>query len=142
MVVAQWINSQYFFSTLDNVAYGSGSKITTNITGKIGIMQGNASDLMTGLPLQSVYKTDTEAYHQPVRLMVIVYAPSSFIDKIIEKQPLLQKLFRNGWVLLICIDPEKSNHHYFLNRDLTWREKAAFDNLLKTDPENFSYRNP
>jgi hypothetical protein len=39
MVVAQWINSQYLFSTLDNVAFGGGSKITKNITGKVGIMQ-------------------------------------------------------------------------------------------------------
>lgn len=125
MVVAQWINSQYLFSTLDNVAYGSGSKVTKNITGKIGIMQGNASDLMSGLPLQSVYSSDKEAYHDPVRLMTIVYAPSSFIDKIIEKQAVLQKLFRNGWVLLICIDPENTRHHYFLDRDLTWKEKAC-----------------
>lgn len=64
MIVAQWINSQYLFSTLDNVAYGSGSKITKNITGNIGIMQGNASDLMIGLPLQSVYSSDKEAYHE------------------------------------------------------------------------------
>ena len=124
MVVAQWINSQYLFSTLDNVAYGSGSKVTKNITGKIGIMQGNASDLMSGLPLQSVYSSDKEAYHETVRLMTIVYAPSNFIDKIIEKQSVLQKLFRNGWVLLICIDPENTNHHYFLDRDLTWRRKS------------------
>ena len=100
MVVAQWINSQYLFSTLDNVADGSGSKVTKNITGKIGVMQGNASDLMSGLPLQSVYSSDKEAYHETVRLMTIVYAPSSFIDKIIAKQSVLQKLFRNGWVLL------------------------------------------
>jgi uncharacterized protein YbcC (UPF0753/DUF2309 family) len=125
MVVAQWINSQYLFSTLDNVAYGSGSKVTKNITGKIGIMQGNASDLMIGLPLQSVYSSDKEAYHETVRLMTIVYAPSSFIDKIIEKQSILQKLFRNGWVLLISIDPENMNHHYFLDRDLKWRKKAS-----------------
>ena len=38
--VFPWLN------VLDNVAYGGGSKITKNITGKIGIMQGNASDLM------------------------------------------------------------------------------------------------
>ncbi len=124
MVVAQWINSQYLFSTLDNIAYGSGSKVTKNITGKIGIMQGNASDLMSGLPLQSVYSSDKKAYHETVRLMTIVYAPSSFIDKIIEKQSVLQKLFRNGWVLLISIDPENTNHHYFLDRDLTWRRKS------------------
>ena len=123
MVVAQWINSQYLFSTLDNVAYGSGSKVTENITGKIGIMQGNASDLMSGLPLQLVYSSDKEAYHEPVRLMTIVYASPCFIDTIIEKQYVLQKLFRNGWVLLICIDPENTHYHYFLDRDLTWIRK-------------------
>lgn len=123
MIVAQWINNQYLFSTLDNVAYGSGNKITQNITGKMGIMQGNASDLMNGLPFQSVYKTEKEAYHELVRLMTIVYAPSSFIDKVIEKQPMLQKIFCNGWVPLICIDPNNINYHYFLNRDLTWTRK-------------------
>jgi len=125
MVVAQWINAQYCFSTLDNIAYGSGSKVTINVAGKIGIMQGNASDLMNGLPLQSVYKSDTETYHQPVRLMTIVYAPVSFIDKIIEKESILQKLFRNGWVLLVCIDPERSNQYYFLDRDLIWRKNFS-----------------
>lgn len=122
MVVAQWINSQYLFSTLDNVAYGSGSKVTKNITGKIGIMQGNASDLMTGLPLQSVYKTDKEAYHEPVRLMTLVYAQPSLITKVIEKQAVLQKLFGQGWVRLICIDPENMKASYCLNRDLTWQK--------------------
>ncbi len=122
MVVAQWINSQYLFSTLNVTAYGSGSKITKNITGKIGIMQGNGSDLMTGLPLQSVYKTDTQAYHESVRLMTLVYAPLTLIDKIIEKQPLLQKLFRNGWVLLISINPE-NNQPFFLDRDLKWKKE-------------------
>lgn len=124
MVVAQWINSQYLFSTLDNVAYGSGSKITKNITGKLGVIQGNASDLMSGLPLQSVNKTDAEAYHTPVRLMTLVYAPRILIDKIIEEQSVLQNLFSNGWVLLLCIDPTHHNHPYLLKRDLTWERKA------------------
>ncbi len=119
MVVAQWINSQYLFSTLDNVAYGGGSKITKNITGKIGIMQGNASDLMHGLPLQSVYSNDNTPYHEPVRLTTIVYAPMSHIDPIIEQQPVLQKLFGNGWVTLVCIDPETQKQHQ-LGRDLRW----------------------
>jgi uncharacterized protein len=120
MIVAQWINSQYLFSTFDNIAYGSGSKITQNIVGKIGVMQGSASDLMTGLPLQSVYRTDTQAYHEPVRLMTIVYAPCDFVDTIIAQQPELQNLFRNGWVLLVSIDPDNTNDYYFLERDLTW----------------------
>lgn len=121
MVVAQWINAQYLFSTLDNVAFGGGSKITKNITGKIGIMQGNASDLMHGLPLQSVYATDDEAYHKSMRLTVIVYAPRTSIDSIIRQQKILQKLFGNGWVHLICIDPVQQQKLQ-LQRDLTWRE--------------------
>ena len=73
VVVAQWINNQYLFSTLDNVAYGAGSKVTKNIVGKIGIMQGNASDLMHGLPLQSVYSADDQPHHEPLRLFTVVY---------------------------------------------------------------------
>lgn len=119
MVVAQWINSQYFFSTLDNVAFGAGSKVTKNITGKIGVMQGNASDLMHGLPLQSVFKADDEAYHKPVRLTVVVYAPKEKIDAIILQHEILQKLFGNGWVHLICYNPADQKK-YQLRRDFFW----------------------
>ncbi len=122
MVVAQWINAQYLFSTLDNVAYGGGSKISKNITGKIGIMQGNASDLMHGLPLQSVYKDDREAYHQPLRLMTIVYAPRHMIDRIIASQDVLKKLFGHGWVHLVCIEP-KTGEKFILNKDFSWQRQ-------------------
>ena len=120
MVVAEWINTQYLFSTLDNVAYGGGSKITKNITGKIGIMQGNASDLMTGLPLQSVYASDRHAYHEPQRLMTVVHAPRPILDSIIQAQPTLQKLFRHGWVQLACMEPN-TRKTYFLTRGLAWQ---------------------
>ena len=121
VVVAQWINAQYLFSTLDNVAFGAGSKVTKNITGKIGIMQGNASDLMNGLPLQSVFKSDDTPYHIPMRLSVIVYAPKARIEKIVKQQEILQKLFGNGWVHMICFDPE-DEQKYRLNCDLSWTE--------------------
>jgi len=121
MVVAEWINTQYLFSTLDNIAYGGGSKVTKNITGKIGIMQGNASDLMHGLPLQSVYSSDTDSYHEAQRLMTVVYAPRKKIETIIAEQEVLKKLFGNGWVQLACIEPE-DNKVYMLNRKLQWQK--------------------
>lgn len=124
MVVGQWINSQYLFSTIDNIAYGGGSKITKNISGKIGIMQGNASDLMTGLPLQSVYSSDGEAYHQPVRLLTVVYAPADRISAIVAQQEVLQKLFGNGWVSLVCLDPI-SGETLQLSRELEWMPANA-----------------
>ena len=119
MVVAQWINAQYLFSTLDNVAFGAGSKTTKNITGKIGIMQGNASDLMHGLPLQSVFSSDDKRYHQPLRLTVVIYAPQSYIGPIIQQQAILQQLFANGWVHLICDDPQVKQQ-FRLQRNLQW----------------------
>jgi uncharacterized protein YbcC (UPF0753/DUF2309 family) len=119
MVVGQWINSQYLFSTLDNVAYGGGSKVTQNITSKLGVMQGNASDLMHGLPLQSVFAADGEPYHEPLRLLTVVYAPRSMLDAIIHAQDVLKKLFGNGWVTLACLDPS-DNQAYLLKRDLRW----------------------
>ena len=121
MIVAQWINAQYLFSTIDNVAYGSGSKITHNIAGKIGVMQGNASDLMTGLPLQSVYSSDKIAYHDLQRLLAVVFAPRRIISNIIDKNIILEKLFGNGWIQICCIEPN-NKEAYILNRRLKWQK--------------------
>ncbi|HEU5280369.1 MAG TPA: DUF2309 domain-containing protein [Gammaproteobacteria bacterium] len=119
MVVAQWINAQYLFSTLDNIAYGSGSKITQNITGEIGVMQGNASDLMHGLPLQSIAINDHTTHHQALRLLTMVHAKKALLDNIIQQEEVLKKLFGNGWVNLMCLDPEDKTL-YKLQRNLSW----------------------
>lgn len=119
LVVAQWINSQYLFSSLNNVAYGAGSKITHNVTSKIGVMQGNASDLMHGLPLQSIFKNDWERYHDPMRLLAVVFAPRHIISPIINQSPTLTKLVCNQWIHMACLDPN-DQQIYFMNRSLTW----------------------
>lgn len=106
MVVAQWINCQYYFSTVDNEHYGSGNKITLNVTGKIGVMQGNASDLMAGLPWQSVMAAEGRPYHEPLRLMTVVMAPVARLATLIARNTILQRLFDNEWVALLVIDPE------------------------------------
>lgn len=124
MVVAQWINAQYLFSTLDNVSFGSGSKVTQNVSGKLGVMQGNASDLMHGLPLQSVCVSDSEAWHEPLRLLTVVHAPRDVVREVARSRPELRKLFGNGWVTLACLDPDEGGA-WVLRRDLlTWREAA------------------
>jgi len=119
MVVAEWINTQYLFSTLDNVSYGSGSKITHNVTGKIGVMQGNSSDLMHGLPLQSVNSSDSLNTHQPQRLLTVIYAPRDKVSMIIARQEILQTLFFNAWVHVIVIEPSE-NKAYQLQTSGEW----------------------
>lgn len=119
LVVAQWINSQYFFSTVDNTAFGSGNKITHNVVGKIGVMQGNSSDLMHGLPWQSVMKNDDELYHQPLRLTAFVVAPRERVQMLVEKHDVLQKLLYNEWVALQVLDPE-TEQMWALQVDGSW----------------------
>ena len=53
-VVAQWINMEHYFSTVDNDVYGSGSKIYHNVVGRVGVMSGPWSDLRLGLAWQTV----------------------------------------------------------------------------------------
>ncbi len=120
MVVAHWINSQYFFSTFDNVVYGSGSKITQNITGKIGVMQGNSSDIYSGLALQSVFKDDKKAQHEMIRLNCVICAPKKMIDNVIKKHENLQELIKNEWIFLSCVE---NDNIYELNNEFLWQNQ-------------------
>jgi uncharacterized protein YbcC (UPF0753/DUF2309 family) len=125
MVVTQWINSQYYFSTVDNVNFGSGSKITHNIVGNFGVMQGNASDLYTGLALQSVMSADDELYHRPLRLRVFIFSPVERVRKIISKNTVLQNLFYNEWIRLVVLDPNTNELSSLVSQDY-WK-------ILKSD---------
>ena len=109
LVVCQWISNHYYFSTVDNDVFGGGSKITLNITGKYGAVQGNGSDLKMGLPLQSLMKTDNEIFHNPIRLTTLIRAPKRFITQILEEDIKLKSLVNNGWIHLLIMDTEKDN---------------------------------
>lgn len=103
MVVAHWINMQYYASTVNNRLWGSGNKTTHNVVGTFGIQQGNGGDLQAGLPLQSVH--DGAAWrHEPVRLSVFIEAPRPDIDAVIAKHESVRQLVENGWLHLFAIE--------------------------------------
>ena len=120
MVVTQWINNHYYFSTVDNQQYGGGSKIFHNVTGKFGVVMGNGSDLKTGLPLQSVNETDDKLYHRPLRLSVFIHAPKNRIQTILEANENLRSLLDNEWIYLLVIDPTEDNAFYRYQSSLKW----------------------
>lgn len=107
LIVAQWINCQYFFSTLDNERLGAGDKITHNVLGGIGVVQGNGRDLRVGLPRQSLFDDVGLPYHLPQRLLAVVEAPLERIETIVDRHPMLADLFDNEWVHLVALEPLK-----------------------------------
>ncbi len=106
MVVTNWINLQYYASTVDNRAFGSGNKTIHNVVGQLGVLQGNGGDLMTGLPWQSVHD-GVKFQHEPLRLTVLIEAPIEAIDQIVAKHQLVADLVNNGWLYLMAIEDEQ-----------------------------------
>lgn len=118
LVVAQWINSQYYFSSVDPEIYGAGDKTLHNVTGNGAIVLGSGGDLKVGLPWQSVGVGD-ELVHEPLRLLAAVEAPLDRIEKIIAEHSVLQQLFGGGWVSLVARNDSSSQWHQ-RSRQGTW----------------------
>lgn len=103
MVVAHWINMQYYASTVDPERFGSGNKTLHNVVGgHIGVLEGARGDLRIGLPLQSLHD-GSRWVHTPLRLTVLIEAPAEGIDAVIERNATVRQLVENEWVLLFRI---------------------------------------
>ncbi|MBS0266018.1 MAG: DUF2309 domain-containing protein, partial [Planctomycetes bacterium] len=118
MVVANWINFQYYASTVDPVAFGSGNKLIHNVVGQFGVLQGNGGDLMGGLPWQSIHDGE-QLQHEPLRLLVVVEANRSTLQKIIETHAIVRQLISHGWVTLVAWE---GNQFY------RWTAQGNWDN--------------
>jgi uncharacterized protein len=98
--VCSGINLEYYFSNVDNVGFGCGTKLPHNLASLLGVMDGAASDLRTGLPWQMV------EIHEPVRSQFVIETTPEAILRIMDHNPGIGRLCKNGWVLLAVIDPE------------------------------------
>jgi uncharacterized protein YbcC (UPF0753/DUF2309 family) len=105
LIVAHWINFQYYASTVDNARYGCGNKVLHNIVGgHLGVFEGNGGDLRIGMSLQSLH--DGEHWvHAPLRLGVFIEASRPAIDRVLAKHPTVRDLVDNEWLHLFQIDP-------------------------------------
>ena len=121
MVVASWINLQYYGSTVNNRAFGSGNKVLHNIVGQLGVLEGNAGDLKVGLPWQSVHD-GARFVHEPLRLSVFIEAPEEALNSTIASQAGVRQLVDNGWVHLFRLDDDGKVRRY--RGDLSWEDAA------------------
>lgn len=107
MVVTNWINMQYYTSTVAPQLYGSGNKILHNVTNEFGVVEGNGGDLRVGLPIQSVHD-GKGIVHEPLRLSVFIEAPVEEIERVISKHQVVRELVENEWLHLLHIDTKDS----------------------------------
>ena len=93
--------------------------MTHNLTGLFGVMDGASSDLRTGLPRQMI------EIHEAMRLQVVVEATTETLTEIYTRQPPLQELIGNGWLLVSAMDPDSGALSVFDPRQgfLPWQGK-------------------
>jgi uncharacterized protein YbcC (UPF0753/DUF2309 family) len=112
--VCAGISLEYYFSFVDNDRYGCGTKLPHNVTGLVGVMDGHASDLRTGLPWQMV------EIHEPVRVLFVIEATPDRVERVINASASLKKLVENRWIRLATIDPVSGRVH--VRRDRGFEE--------------------
>jgi hypothetical protein len=122
-LVTQWINMEHYFSTVDNDAYGSGSKIYHNVVGRIGVMSGMQGDMRTGLAWQTVMNGEVP-YHEPMRLVTLVEAPRARVETLIARHDVLQRFYHNEWVHLVALEREEGALYRYLPTG-EWRRVAG-----------------
>lgn len=123
MVVASWISLQYYGSTVDNRAFGSGNKVLHNVVGTVGVLEGNGGDLRVGLPWQSVHD-GLRLIHEPVRLSVVIEAPLEAMNAVIAKHAGVRDLLDHGWLHLFAMDEAGRIAHRYAG-GLNWEPIEA-----------------
>jgi hypothetical protein len=112
--VCAGISLEYYFSFVDNDRYGCGTKLPHNVTGLVGVMDGHASDLRTGLPWQMV------SIHEPVRILFVVETTPERLNGVIERSASLKQMVENRWIRIATIDPASGSVH--VRRDAGFAE--------------------
>jgi uncharacterized protein YbcC (UPF0753/DUF2309 family) len=118
VVVASWISLQYYGSTVAPDVFGAGNKLLHNVTGGIGVVEGNGGLLRPGLPWQSVHDGDG-LVHDPLRLSVFIDAPREAMTDILQRHDGVRALFDNRWLHLFALD-EAGRVAWRYAGDLRW----------------------
>ena len=117
VVVASWISLQYYGSTVAPEVFGAGNKLLHNVTGGIGVVEGNGGLLRAGLPWQSVH--DGERFvHEPLRLSVCIEAPLQAMTDVLRRHDNIRALFDHGWLHLFGLDEQGK---------MAWRYAGALE---------------
>jgi uncharacterized protein len=108
-LVCGGINLEYYFSRVDNIKMGAGTKLPHNVMGLFGVANSSDGDLRPGLPWQMI------EVHDPVRLLVIVEHQPDMVLKAIQSSPEVFEWYSNEWVHIVALHPAEQQFYYFKN---------------------------
>ncbi len=111
VVVASWINLQYYGSRINPDQLAAGNKTIHQVVGGLGVIEGNAGDLRSGLPLQSIHD-GKDFIHEPRRLTVVIESQPELIDAVLAAQPAVRELFDNQWIHLIALHGKTASQRH------------------------------
>ncbi len=101
------INLEYYFSRVDQVKLGAGTKLPHNVIGLFGVANGVEGDLRPGLPSQMI------EVHDPIRILFVVEHIPEIVLKTIQRNPATYEWFINEWVQLAVKDPATKVIYHF-----------------------------
>ncbi|MFC0774662.1 YbcC family protein [Terrimonas alba] len=132
-LVCGGINLEYYFSRVDNIKMGAGTKLPHNVMGLFGVANSSDGDLRPGLPWQMI------EVHDPVRLLVIVEHQPDIVLKAIQSSPEVFEWYKNEWVHIVSFHPEEKQFYYFHNGSFSKYEPITDTAEIKTirDMEEF-----
>jgi uncharacterized protein YbcC (UPF0753/DUF2309 family) len=125
-LVCGGINLEYYFSRVDNIKMGAGTKLPHNVMGLFGVANSSDGDLRPGLPWQMI------EVHDPVRLMVIVEHKPEIVLKAIQSSPEVFEWYKNEWVHIVALHPEEKQFYYFKNGTFSKYEPVTASSEIKT----------
>ncbi len=125
-LVCGGINLEYYFSRVDNIKLGAGTKLPHNVMGLFGVANSSDGDLRPGLPWQMI------EVHDPVRLLVIVEHRPEIVLKAIQSSAEVFEWYKNEWVHIVALHPEEKQFYYFSKGAFTKYEPITATGQIKT----------
>jgi uncharacterized protein len=125
-LVCGGINLEYYFSRVDNIKMGAGTKLPHNVMGLFGVANSSDGDLRPGLPWQMI------EVHDPVRLLVIVEHQPDIVLKAIQSSPEVFEWYNNEWVHIVALHPAEQQFYYFKNGTFTKYNPITLSAEIKT----------
>ena len=125
-LVCGGINLEYYFSRVDNIKMGAGTKLPHNVMGLFGVANSSDGDLRPGLPWQMI------EVHDPVRLLVIVEHQPDIVLKAIQSSPEVFEWYKNEWVHIVALHPAEQQFYYFKNGMFIKYEPLTNATAIKT----------